>query len=153
MLETEDRGAGVVILSFLFKYYPEYHETFRTEVNWKNGKPFLNISRTQDMELFILKHVPMLVEELLAEEKLALGDIQIFVPPQISGAFVHRWTRHLNLPKSKVVNLNDAQNYYTCSTVFGLKHAFEKGMVREGDLGIILEAGSGLILASALYQF
>ena len=141
-------------IRFLFKYFPEYHDIFRTEVNWEdNGNPFLNISRTTDMEHVILKHVPMLVEELLAQEELELGDIQVFVPPQLSGAFVHQLTNHLNWPESKVVNLNDHQNYYTCSTVFGLKEAFEKGMVREGDCGLILEAGSGMMLAGALYQF
>lgn len=151
LLQESDREG---FIRFLFKYFPEYQDAFRAEVNWeKNGNPFLNISRTQDMELLILNQVPKLVEELLAEEKLTLEDIQIFIPPQVSGAFVHRLTRHLNLPKSKVVNLNDDQNYYTCSTVFGLKDAIEKGKVQEGDLGIFLEAGSGLMLAAALYQF
>ena len=105
--------------------------------------------------MIILEHIGQVIdEELLAEEKLdSSDDIQIVIPPQVSGAFVDRLTRHLNLPKSKVVNLNDDQNYYTCSTVFGLKDALEKGKVQEGDRGLILEAGSGMILAAALYQF
>lgn len=150
LLEESGRAG---FLRFLFKYYPECQEVFRTEVNWENGKPFLKIFRKPDWEFLILEQVGYVIGELLAQENLAMDDIQIIIPPQVSGEFVRRFTVQLNLPESKVVNLNDGQNYYTCSTVFGLKHALEKGMVREGDLGIILEAGSGLMLAAALYQF
>jgi 3-oxoacyl-[acyl-carrier-protein] synthase III len=150
LLEESSRAG---FMRFLFKYYPEYQEAFRTEVNWENGKPFLKISRKPDWEFLILEHVGQVIEELLAQENLAIDDIQIIIPPQVSGGFVQRFLIQQNLPESKVVNLNDGQNYHTCSTVFGLKHAFENGMVREGDLGIILEAGSGLMLAAALYQF
>ena len=162
ILGLKESGCAVLLeespqkgfIRFLFKYFPEFHEVLRTEVNWEeNGNPFLQISRTQDMERLILENVPLLIEELLTQEKLGLGDIQVFVPPQLSGAFVRQLTNHLNWPESKVVNLNDHQNYYTCSTVFGIKEALEKGMIREGDCGLILEAGSGLMLAAALYQF
>ena len=141
LLEESDRTG---FLRFLFKYYPEYSGALRTEINWnQNGQPFLHISRNDDMERLLLQHLPAVVEELLAKENLTMDNIQIVIPPQISSDFVHQFTQLLNIPESKVVNLNEDQNLYTCSTVFGIQEAYRKGMIREGDKGIILEAWIG----------
>lgn len=150
LLEESD-GAGFI--RFLFKHYPEYQEAFRSEVCIEDGHPFLSISRKQDLEPVILEHISSVIEELLDGEGLSMDDIKVIVPPQISREFVSAFTSRLNLWESKVVNLNDDQNYYTCSTVFSVKHAVDSGMVQPGDIGIILETGAGLQIAAALYQF
>ena len=150
LLEEAPRGG---FLQFLFKHYPEYHDAFRSEVCSENEHPYLKVSQKENLEVYIIQHISDMVQEFLEVHNLSMREINVIIPPQISGRFVNDFTDRLNLPKSKVVNLNDERNYYTCSTVFGLKHAFAKGMVHEGDLGLILEAGSGLTLAGALYQF
>lgn len=148
-----EKSNGKGFIRFLFKHYPEYQDAFQSEALVENGQPFLKISRDANLEKYILQALPEAINELLNLEKLTMDDIRVVIPPQISGGFVRMFTTQLSLPHSKIVNLNDDQNYYTCSTVFGLKQAIDNGMVHEGDLGIILEAGSGLLIAAALYQF
>lgn len=150
-LLEESTEAG--FLRFLFKHYPDYQEAFHTEMRNEDGEPFLRVSREQDLAPVILGHISSVIEELFDAEGLSMDDIRVIMPPQISGAFVSAFSSRLNLPESKVVNLHDDQNYYTCSTVFAVKHAVEAGMAQPGDIALILEAGAGLQIAAALYQF
>jgi hypothetical protein len=48
---------------------------------------------------------------------------------------------------------DDGADWFTSSTVCGLKFAHEHGMVAPGDVGLLINVGSGIQVGCALYYF
>ena len=147
--ESEDGG----FLEFLFSHYPELQDAFHSELRVESFPPYLKVWVDSNLESYILSRLKNSIEKLLHRAGLTMRHIKVIVPPQISSDFVYKFSEILRPTNTQVVNLKSERNFYSCSSIFGLKYILDNKMVNQGDLGIFLEAGSGLQIASALYQF
>jgi 3-oxoacyl-[acyl-carrier-protein] synthase III len=94
------------------------------------------------------------VEDLLRSEGIGIQRIARIFPPQISSAFISNLSRAMDLPPDMFVDaVQGRRDLFTSSVPFALRHARDHGLVQEGDLGLIVTAGSGIQVGCALYSF
>jgi 3-oxoacyl-[acyl-carrier-protein] synthase-3 len=94
--------------------------------------------------LFTLSAVPKLVDTLLEEAGIALGDIDLFVFHQASAIVIESIVRKLELPANKVYsNLAERGNMVSASIPIALSDAARSGRLRAGDIVLLCGFGVG----------
>ncbi|HBY96861.1 MAG TPA: 3-oxoacyl-ACP synthase [Chloroflexi bacterium] len=140
--------------NFVFKDFTEYCNEFATYASYEDGKPCLYTEKAATPEDAYLACIPRAVDELLALEGLDLAQISIVFPPQISSAFIARLSYKMTIPKKLFVDVaHDGPDFFTLSMAYALAHAQEHNLVKPGDIGLIINAGSGIQVGCAIYYF
>jgi len=104
-------------------------------------------------ELYIASIFPV-VQELLQMEGLDLNRIDKVLPPQISSKFISQLSESLNLPRERFVDVVDEKaDLFSSSLTYALEHLYEKGLVKSGDIGLMITVGSGIQVGCAIYHF
>lgn len=139
---------------FHFVNYGEHLNLFGSEVVHEPADSYLHIEHDPAYHGTLLDCIPHTVRELLDAEGITLADIDLIIPPQVSGDFLDQLADKLQVSGDKLVRCADSiHDYYTSSTIYGLSAADEQGLIEDGKLALIIEAGSGIMVATALYQF
>jgi len=139
---------------FLFRYFTEYVDAFRSYIGQEKGKSFLSFTKKPNVESLYLDCVSKTVHELLDREGLDLSSIKIVFPPQISSEFVKRLARRLNILCEQCVDLaQDSRDLFTSSLAYSIQHARERRLVQSGDIGLVINVGTGIQVGCALYYF
>jgi 3-oxoacyl-[acyl-carrier-protein] synthase III len=153
MLLRESNGSSG-FRRFAFNYYCEHLGAFASECVQNKGGSYLRFHRTPDFEQRLLDCIPDTVTQLLADEpELELADIAAVFPPQVSADFAAALAERIGVSKDRMVALDDAENLYTASTPVAMRYALDRELVKPGDIALIIEAGSGIQVACATYQF
>jgi 3-oxoacyl-[acyl-carrier-protein] synthase III len=150
--EAEDGRTGFG--GFVFKYATDHIGDFEAYTHFADGKTFLDVEQTGELEAHYLQTIPDAVEALLEAEGLTLDQIKVVVPPQISSEFITELAAWLNVPRERMVDVaaEDA-DLFTSSLACALRHALDRGLVRPGDVGLIISAGAGVQVGCAIYYF
>jgi 3-oxoacyl-[acyl-carrier-protein] synthase III len=144
------RGFG----GFLFRYFTEYIDCFRSYVGQEKGKSFLAFTKDSNVESFYLKCISDTVHELLEREALELSQIKIVFPPQISSEFIDRLAQRLNVLRDRCIDLaQEGKDFFTSSLAFAMQYAREHDLVQPGDIGLIVNVGTGIQIGCAVYYF
>jgi len=139
---------------FLFNYYTESIEAYTTFCSTTNVKPYLHIEKAPELEEIYISCIIPSVEELLKQEGLVLDKINIVFPPQISSRFIARLSSRLDFPKDRFVDVaGDGPDLFSSSLPFGIEFAYENGLVKSGDIGLMISVGSGIQVGCAIYHF
>jgi 3-oxoacyl-[acyl-carrier-protein] synthase III len=139
---------------FLFRYATQYVDSFTSCAAQEGGRTYLALKRSANLENYYLQIIDQSVRELLDAEGLALPQIRAIFPPQISAAFVSRLAALLQAGKDRVVSIaDDRGDWFTSSSVCALKYAHEQKMVAPGDVGLLINVGTGIQVGCALYHF
>ena len=94
------------------------------------------------------------VEELLHKENLKLSQIKAIFPPQISSKFINELSEKMDVLKEKFIDLTeDGKDLFTSSLSYPFQFARDHKMVGTGDIGLIINVGSGIQVGCALYYF
>lgn len=151
--EAEDGQTG--FQAFGFYYFHEYQQDHVVSVLWNpQGRPYLDISRQSNLWQTYLHCIEQGVSQFLREQHLSRDEIQLLLPPQISTGFVWKLAERLGFSEDAVVNVAvDGMDLATSSTPVSLQAVWEQQRARPGDLGLIVNVGSGVQVACALYQF
>ena len=129
---TEIRGG---LSNFLPKYYNE--ETKEEYMFDMKGKAILHLS---------IKNLPPIFEKALKESNLKLSDIDMVVPHQASKA-LRLAMQKLGVPNAKFIDLvNDYGNMVSASVPFALCTGLEKGLIKKGDIILLLGTAAGLTI-------
>lgn len=97
--------------------------------------------------------VPSHVERFLAEQSLALADVDLFVFHQASRMALESLTRALGLDPEKVyMNIADVGNLVSASIPFALRSALDAGTIRAGNRILLTGFGAGLSYGSVLLE-
>ena len=147
---TGDAGFG----SFLFRSFTEHADAFVSYLTNRDGKAYLRFAKDPDLERYCVRAIVTTVEELLRSEGLGIGRIARIFPPQISSAFISALSRAMDLPRDRFVEVVQGdRDLFTSSVPFAVRYAQDHGLVRDGDVGLIVCAGSGIQVGCALYHF
>ncbi|MFT5127933.1 MAG: 3-oxoacyl-[acyl-carrier-protein] synthase III, partial [Rhodothermales bacterium] len=147
---TDNVGFG----SFIFRYFTDYIDSFRSQIGQEEGTSYLKFIRNPEIENQYLGCIADAVRDLLAREGLTFEQIKAIFPPQISSEFISHLSDRLKVVKSKFVDVAlEGADLFTSSLPYTLKSAQEKQLVSHGDIGLIINVGSGIQVGCAIYYF
>ncbi|HYU74714.1 MAG TPA: 3-oxoacyl-[acyl-carrier-protein] synthase III C-terminal domain-containing protein, partial [Ktedonobacteraceae bacterium] len=150
----ESAGGKEGFGNFVFKYFTDYLDTFAAYAVQERGKTYVHFKNDPSIEHYYLKCINETIGELLALEKLAISSIKVIFPPQISSAFISRLSSEMNVCREKFVDIaHDGKDYFTSSLPYALQHAREQQLVKAGDIGLIINVGTGIQIGCAIYYF
>ena len=89
---------------------------------------------------------------MLSLERLTLPEVRVILPPQLSPEFVSRLSERLGVPRERFVDIAErGADYFTSSLAYTIREARDKGRVRPGDVGLVINVGSGIQVGCAAY--
>lgn len=137
----------------VFRHHPEYGDALQVYTQHRDGHGWLQIDRGPKLVAHYLDCIPAAVEELLEFEGLDRADISAVIPPHLSSEDRVELAARLDIPLAKFVHSGQDLDPFTSTVPHGLIRAREDGMVRSGDVGLIIAAGSGLQIGCTTYRF
>ena len=139
---------------FHLGYHTSKLDHYTTHWTMKNGNPFLHIEKDENLEMEYISCIIPAVMELLQKEGLELEDINKVFPPQISSIFISTLSDALSMPMEKFIYVIDEKSdLFSSSTLFAMENAMTNGSVSNGDIGLIINVGSGIQVGCAIYHF
>ncbi|MGD1236892.1 amino acid adenylation domain-containing protein [Mycobacterium seoulense] len=141
---------------FIFEQHPEYGAALATYTQDRDGRTRLQVDRDPNLADIYLSCIPSAAKELLALEGLDPSDIAVVLPPYLSPAALDELGAQIGIPRSRFVDLADdesAADPFTSSLPYGLEQARRRGLVRPGDIALIVTVGSGVQVGCATYRF
>lgn len=154
ILDATPEGEENGFLAFYHRYFTEYVDKFYSRIGQESGQAYLDFRRDPKLNEYYLDCIPMAVDDFLKREELTQDDIKVVIPPQVSGEFVERLKSKLGkFDPESIVAVADCYDYYTSSTVYGMQAAWDRQMAEKGDLGLIVNVGTGIQVVCALYRF
>jgi 3-oxoacyl-[acyl-carrier-protein] synthase III len=139
--------------NFIFKSFTHSMSALSSHTFTRHGKTCLQIEIDLHLQACYQQCIQKTVQELLERERLALSEIDIILPPQISSGFITALSEILRVSREKFVDVQVQHDLFTSSLAYSLKHAQETQMVKHGDIGLIINVGSGLQVGCAIYYF
>lgn len=108
----------------------------------------------QGILLFILKRVPVLIEETLTKNGLRLEDIDLFVLHQANYFALEYVRKKLKLEEGRFFyNMDKLGNTVQATVPIGLRQAMEKGLLKQGSKVLIAGFGTGLSWGATVLTF
>lgn len=162
LLGITEMGSAVVLGSgdgtvgfgqFVFHHHPEHADALTTYTRNRHGRTWLQIDWDPKLTAHYLDCIPAAVEELLQTEGLAPTDIAAVFPPFLPVADRAELAGRLNLSSSLFVDLPVDADPFSSALPYGLQVATGQGLVRSGDIGLIITVGSGLQVGCTTYRF
>jgi amino acid adenylation domain-containing protein len=140
--------------NFVFKYFPEYVEAYKTYTKHKQGQTWIHAEKVSALETYYRRCMREAVDEVLKVENLDRSQIKVVLPPQISPEFVSSLSDELGFEKDIVVDVaRENADLFTSSLPYALQHVQEQHRVQPGEIGLIITVGSGIQVGCAIYYF
>lgn len=103
---------------------------------------------------FAVKTIPELVRQLLERCGRKLEDITWIVPHQANARIIQAAAKRLGLPESRFyMNIEEYANTSSASIPIALNEMDEKGLLKRGDLLMLLAFGAGLTYGGTLLRW
>jgi len=162
VLEPTPKGEASAMVGWRMTTWPKGAEL--TEVRGYGARLPPNDPRTRPEDyLFAMdgpgvykmarRRVLELVQALLTENGLTVGDVDWVVPHQASGPGLALLPR-LGFPEERIVNIvGEYGNCVAASIPMALAHLATNGRVQRGDRVLLLGTGAGLSVAGALLRW
>ena len=140
--------------NFFFEYNTDSLDTYTTHYRTRDSSPHLRILKDPGLDALYIECILPAVEKLLKMEGLDLNHIDMIFPPQISSAFIRLLSEKLDLPLEKFIDVaGDGPDLFTSSLPYSFEHAVENGLVKNGNIGLMIAVGSGIQVGCAIYHF
>ncbi|GCE05927.1 non-ribosomal peptide synthetase [Dictyobacter aurantiacus] len=152
LLESSPDGA-IGFGHFVFKSFAEHQGALRSHSMVRDGKTVMHFERDPQLQLHYLRCIQETVAELLRQENLSLEQIRVILPPQISADFNSQLGRTLKVDARKVVTVAAQHDLFTSSLAYTLQQVNDQQLAARGDIGLIIQVGSGLQVGCATYYF
>jgi hypothetical protein len=144
------QGLGAVVIHRL----PEHVETLVSDLLFGGPTTHQVRSGEEAATPLLLEAALRATAELLEVERIAWSDVKAVFAAEIVPGFRARLSDALRLRPGQIVDpAVERVDRSTCSLPFLLHWAQGCSAVRSGDVGVLIEAGSGLQVACALYRF
>ncbi len=159
LLLDESPDGKIGFGNFVFKSFTDYMNTFGSRSIIRNGKTIMHFERDPKLERYYIQCIQETIQELLALEQLTLEQIKVILPPQISTDFITALSDKLEVRRDRFVDVHTQQAEYTQKDLFtsslpyALEYAQAQHMVKRGDIGLIINVGSGIQVGCASYYF
>jgi 3-oxoacyl-[acyl-carrier-protein] synthase-3 len=98
--------------------------------------------------------VPECIQEILRINGLGLEDVSMIVPHQATAGVLKRIAEVLNIPFSRIqTNLEFYANTAGATVPLLLDQVNRRGLLREGDLLLLVSIGAGWTWGASLYRW
>lgn len=141
---------------FVFGHHPEYRGALATYTQERDGRMWLRIDRDPNLAAIYVSCLPSSVKELLTLEGLAPEDIALVFPPYLPGAALDELAAHIGVDRSRFVDLEaqgQTSDPFTSTLPFQIADARRRGLVKPGDVALIMAVGSGVEVGCTTYRF
>jgi amino acid adenylation domain-containing protein len=138
---------------FVFHHHPEYGEALATYFQHQEGQSWLQIDRDPNLPMHYLDCIPAAVEELLKLEEIDCSEIAAVFPPHLTDVDRTELAARLNIPSSRFVDLAAEADPFSSCLPQALQQARRQGLVKSGDVVLIVTVGSGVQVGCATYRF
>jgi amino acid adenylation domain-containing protein len=149
----ESPGGQTGFGNFVFRDFTSYIDTFKAYGVQRNGKTGMHFEKDPGLETCYLQCIREAVDELLRVEQLDVSQIKVILPPQISPAFITALSNTMNLSRDRFVDLAQGGDLFTSSLAYTLQYVREQHLVKPGDIGLIINVGTGIQVGCATYYF
>jgi amino acid adenylation domain-containing protein len=162
LLGVHQTGSAVILTGgddtvgfgrFVFHHDPEHADTLTTYTRQADGQTWLQIDREPKLTAHYLDCIPAAVEELLQLEGLDRSEIAVVIPPFLPAGDRAELAKRINIGSVRFVEFDGDSDPFTSSLPFGLEHAWRRGLVKSGDIGLIISVGSGFQVCCTTYRF
>jgi 3-oxoacyl-[acyl-carrier-protein] synthase III len=164
LVDVRETGSALILDSdpsnhtgfsrFLFRYHTDSLDAYTTNCNCEERIPYLHVRKDSKLETLYIDCILPAVKDLLQMEGLDLNRIDMIFPPQISSGFITRLSDALNLPRERFVDVvGEGPDFFTSSLPYSMEFAYEKGIVKSGNTGLVIAVGSGIQAGCAIYHF
>ncbi|HZC11703.1 MAG TPA: 3-oxoacyl-[acyl-carrier-protein] synthase III C-terminal domain-containing protein, partial [Mycobacterium sp.] len=138
---------------FVFHHHPEYGQALATYFQRREGQSWLQVDRDPNLATHYLDCIPAAVEELLKLEEIDCSEIAVVFPPYLTDADRTELAARLNIPSSRFVDLAAQADPFSSCLPQALQQARRQGLVKPGDIALIVSVGSGVQVGCATYRF
>lgn len=171
-IDLEPAGLGVVIgadpeegfAGFHTETFAEYAGSYDSHLRWIGAASPLQklmATGTQRIELEKAPHFPdqavdcafASVERFLEREDLDFADLDLVVAPAVPEGLAERFVERAGIPADRlVVAQGPLSRAHTAGPGLALESAMQSGRLAASGRTLVLTAGAGITIASALYQ-
>jgi 3-oxoacyl-[acyl-carrier-protein] synthase III len=98
--------------------------------------------------------LPGFLASVLGDAGLALDDLDVVIPHQVSEVGLRYLSDRLGVPAAKVVNILATHgNQVSASIPCALDHAVASGMLRRGGIALLIGTAAGLSAGAAVLRY
>lgn len=141
---------------FVFGHHPEFRAALRTYTQERDGRMWLRVDRDPNLAAIYVSCLPSSVKELLTLEGLEPEDIALVFPPYLPGAALDELAAHIGVDRSRFVDLEaqgQTSDPFTSTLPYQVADAQRRGLVKPGDVALIMAVGSGVEVGCTTYRF
>ena len=164
LLGIKESGAGMLLSAtgrpdqgfggFYFACFPEHAGLFASYQTWDKDRHFLEFEKKDNYEDILIDTICKVTQRFLDFEGIEIDHICKIFPPRMSNRFVSKLSGALMVDCDKIVQTkDDHKDPFTAAFPIGVRQVLNSDMVEEGDIGLIISAGSGIQVGVALYYF
>lgn len=147
-----DSGEG--FSNFTYANYPNHLRQLKGGCIREDGKYTLTGMVAEEYEGALIDAIETTTRKLLQEAQMTLDQFSFVIIPQLHAGFIDQVASRLGLNASQVVSaLEDTGNLYTSSVAYSLNKIRDLQNHSKGDLGLVISAGSGIQVGTAIYHF
>jgi 3-oxoacyl-[acyl-carrier-protein] synthase III len=138
--------------------FSEYADLFRSYVDWDpdvrrglahHGRNLLTVEIAETYAARALECAESTTRELVAEQALDLGDVDRLVATASFPGFADQLAKRLGVSAERVASpMNGAATSHTAA----LAVALESAQLETGHTALLVSAGAGITVATALYR-
>jgi 3-oxoacyl-[acyl-carrier-protein] synthase III len=144
------RGLGSVV----FRRFPNQVDAVVSDLHFGGPVTHQTTSGREAALPFLLEQLPPAVAELLRVEGMDLEAVNVLLVPDFVPGFRRQVAELLHIKPGCVFDPpEERMDRYTCSLPYLLHWARRSGVVGEGNVGLLVEVGSGLQVVCAIYHF
>ncbi len=115
-------------------------------------EPFIHM-KGKDVYKFVMTRIPAKIEELLAQTKTDVKDVDYFVPHQSNQRMIDALAQRLTIDNSKVIsNIEKYGNMSAASIPVAIREGIDKGIIKLPATIVISAFGAGMTGANAIIK-
>lgn len=141
---------------FVFDHHPEHRGALATHTQERDGRTWLRVDRDPNLAAIYVSCLPSAVKQLLTLETLEPEDIALVFGPYLPGAALDDLAARIGVDRSRFVDL-EAQGWttdpFTSTLPYQIADAQRRGLVKPGDVALIMAVGSGVEVGCTTYRF
>ncbi|RRR44492.1 amino acid adenylation domain-containing protein [Mycolicibacter terrae] len=141
---------------FVFEHHPEYRGALATHTQERDGRMWLRVDRDPNLAAIYVSCLPSAVKQLLTAEALDPEDIALVLPPYLPGAALDDLAARIGVDRSRFVDLEaqgHASDPFTSTLPYQIADVRRRGLVKPGDVALIMAVGSGVEVGCTTYRF
>lgn len=147
-------GASMIAAAFPIANHPFRNPNQPSHLRYgEMKKPFLEM-QGQEVYRFATTAMPKAVEDVVAEAKLTMDDVQYLIPHQANIRILVSASKHLHIPEDRVLStIDETGNTSSASIPICLDTYIKNGKIKRGDILVLTGFGGGLTYGAVCVEY